>query len=469
MACSSASLYYLFYTDNLHVSHYIADYTLLLTYSSNIIIVGFTANGINLYVSIKDSSGLSYNGAKYYNYILQYQIEYTGSLTGIPVRLLGPVYTYIGYKFSSTQNYKFGVLGSLTSCAPDNSIYAYFTDNGTGKVSILKINPIQSYVKTSVSIYYSGTDVLAIEGQDYINIKSTSQYYNDCICILGSNNNYDYDIEFSNTSSLKYYSIGGGGGGGLGYGKSTNNSTFTVYGGSGGGGGGIMLGEFELEADNRINVSIGKGGVGSTGISINAMDGGSTIISGSGIGTITALGGGAGPNGSLTEGIGGVGGIGDYTGGAGAKGNSDKTLYSGNKGFTIEETSPSINLSGGGGGGGGAAVVYTPDGAWSITTGTVANGGNGGIGGGGGGGAAVNNYSSGSSVLSSKGGIGGIGYDDDIYTINGLNGGAYANNCSGIQGSGSLGGGSGGGGAAISKAQGVTNTKGGNGAFVIFF
>ena len=162
------------------------------------------------------------------------------------------------------------------------------------------------------------------------------------------------------TQSVTYLAVGGGGGAG------TNN---TDYGG-GGGGGGMLEGTLALTQGNVYTITVGAA---STARDTN---GSNTVISGTGITTVTAYGGGAGGygwNGSSA----GAGASGGNGGGAGGRsGNGAYTTYGGsalNAGGYSGGNTPSYGAGSAGGGGAGSGGGSAP-GAGSNT------GGNGGAG-----------------------------------------------------------------------------------------
>jgi len=168
----------------------------------------------------------------------------------------------------------------------------------------------------------------------------------------------------SNTT-IYYLAVGGGGSGGMNC-------------GGGGGGGAVTYGAFTLSTTTNISISVGIGGPSkpyNASTAITGSRGGNSIISGSGISTITA-GGGAGGGGtsSSTTNV-----ISDAFGGSGGGGNGNSTSP-----YTSGGTVPTLNArtyankggnytaeyGGGGGGGAGSAGA----------NGTASTGGNGGDG-----------------------------------------------------------------------------------------
>ena len=214
--------------------------------------------------------------------------------------------------------------------------------------------------------------------------------------------------------SAEYLVVAGGASGGR------NNS--------GGGGAGGLLTNYTVTPINltigvTYAITVGAGGATKT-VSGRGNDGNDSVISGTGISTITALGGGGGGanTGSEQTGAnGGSGGGGAHSGGAGGSG----TVGQGNDGGTgAGNLAPEY----GGGGGGGASAVGG--------NGTGSNGGDGGNG--------SSNSITGSAVTYAGGG------------------GGYANNTDGNGGTGGTGGG-GDGKAATAGEAGTANTGGGGG------
>jgi hypothetical protein len=240
--------------------------------------------------------------------------------------------------------------------------------------------------------------------------------------------------------TVEYLAVGGGGG------------TPARIGG-GGGGGGVLTGNITLDPGVVYTANVGPGGIGRLGsedvIDVGAAgsNGNNTVISGTGITTITAIGGGAGGmvNGSgfIYPSTGGSGGGGSTAengmSGAGAAGTAGQG-YAGGTGYAAP-------IYGGGGGGGAGAVggnrassgtasAVGGDGIQSSITGTATY-----YGGGGG----SSSYAGGSGV----GGAGGAGGG-------GTGGNALASGQNGTDGLGGGGGANGGGDFA-------TSAKGGDG------
>jgi hypothetical protein len=241
-----------------------------------------------------------------------------------------------------------------------------------------------------------------------------------------------------NPYQINYLMLAGGGGG-----ASTNGDA-----GGGGGAGGALtsytsnrdadispLSSLTFSSGTTYTITIGAGGAsGSANTDQNGSQGDNSILSGSGITTLTAVGGGYGS----TRYIGINGGNGGCGGGAGG-GDANKTGGDGTagQGFDGADKTTSNNIGCGGGGtqeaGGGEALPTGGDGLESSITGTAAYYGGGGGGGqgagtgtggnGGGGNGGAINVSGGNATANTGGGGGGQGrrYQTGAYSI-GANG-----------------------------------------------
>ena len=213
-----------------------------------------------------------------------------------------------------------------------------------------------------------------------------------------------------NRVSASYLVVAGGGGGG---GIITNGS------GGGGGAGGYLTSSFTLSTLNTYSITVGAGGTAS-------VSGSNSIVSGTGLTTVTSTGGGAGAEVSgNSSAIGGSGGGGSgQTGGtsAGAAGTSGQGNAGGTGGL--------VGANRGGGGGGGASAVGSNQ--------------NGGTGQAGAGGAGSASSISGSSVTYAGGGGGG-GNSGGAGGAGGGANGASAGTSPALSGTANTGGGGGGG------------------------
>ena len=261
----------------------------------------------------------------------------------------------------------------------------------------------------------------------------------------------DDDSTFKTAVSIDYMVLAGGGCGG-----------FSEYHGGGGGAGGLRASysttggggsqEQSLEAvkGNAITVTVGAGAAATTADNQVQNNGSDSSLSGTGISTITSLGGGAsgayganqkqsGFQGSVSP-SGGCGGGGSSSGGqqlTGGSGTSGQGYDGGNG------SGSGSNFGGGGGGGTGAAGG----------NGTGSTGGNGGNG--------ISNNITGSAVTYGGGG-GGSTYNGGTPGSGGSGGGGAGSTGQATAGTANLGGGGGG-----SERNGSTGTAGGSGIVIL--
>jgi hypothetical protein len=223
--------------------------------------------------------------------------------------------------------------------------------------------------------------------------------------------------------TASYLVVAGGGGGGASY-------------GGGGGAGGLLTSTTSLNPTQSYAVTVGAGGAGSTNSSLRGTVGSNSVLSGTGITTLTSTGGGGGGSandstGQVTGGNGGSGGGGaaNATGGtvtsSGGTGNTPSTSPSqGSNGGSGETNSLTYRAAGGGGGASAVGVNGNSSAAGNGGAGTAssisgssvtyAGGGGGGssgstagTGGAGGGGNGVGSGSGNAGTANSGGGGGG--------------------------------------------------------------
>ena len=243
------------------------------------------------------------------------------------------------------------------------------------------------------------------------------------------------DVYGANTYPVKYSIIAGGGGGGRGS---------TTYAAGGGGAGGMLEGIFFATVGTVYTTTIGGGGSAAVNNLSYSGIGNDSTISGSGLTTLKAIGGGRGSNTPITGDVWGAGqgSTGNGCGGGGGSGNSISasnffgylggpgTVNQGCEGGSGMYYSPSFN---GGGGGGGTGQP-----------GRQANTGNGPVGG------AANGGNGRASIVNGT-------------TYGGGGGGGYGDYQTGSLGNGGAGGGGQGGSNGVTAANGSTNTGGGGG------
>jgi hypothetical protein len=233
----------------------------------------------------------------------------------------------------------------------------------------------------------------------------------------------DVTLETPQTVDAEYLVVAGGGSGA----KSD----------AGGGGAGGLLTNYggtaiSLNPGTTYTATVGAGGASKTSVGLG-NDGSDSVISGTGISTVTAIGGGGGGYSNTAGGDGGSGGGAGIPGAAGSG-----TVGQGNDGGSSTDSAPEY----GGGGGGGAGAVGG--------NGTANNGGDGGNGlsnsiigsattyAGGGGGQAYQNVANAGAGGSGGGGAGdsnGIA-DSGTDGLGGGGGGCFDNGTSGAGGSG---------------------------------
>jgi hypothetical protein len=261
--------------------------------------------------------------------------------------------------------------------------------------------------------YYSGTAASANDADDTGTDGDYTWYKWTDTAATGS-------ITPAATLDVEYLMVGGGGSSGV------------SNGGGGGAGGVITATGLELTGDAAYTVTVGDGGT--TPGSGVGDDGGSSILSGSGISTLTAGGGGGGGAGSATNGRAGVATNG--SGGGGAFNNNGGT-GDGTGGTGGSQSTGGPNFGSGGGGGAGA------DG----TAGDNNNGGDGGDG--------VTNdiIETGTDVYYGGGGGGSVNGDNAAAGDGGNGGGGAGVGAGTVDGTDGLGGG-GGGGAGSSGGDG---------------
>ena len=258
------------------------------------------------------------------------------------------------------------------------------------------------------SIIYSSSNLPA-----WISLNSSNGSLTGTAPDVSSDTTYNFDIIASdgvNTSSRSfnvsvkaiimfsadYLLVGGGGAGGF-----RTDAVYYLGGGGGGGlrtsvgsngGGAAAESPLTLQTGVTYDISVGQGGVGAGyGSLSSANNGGNSSISGTGITTVTALGGGAGANPDSAG----------HNGGSGGGAGGNDSVRSGGTALTPTQGYAGGNVvhnnnAGGGGGGGGAGG---PGG--NVSSGNFK---------GGTGGAALQNSITGSSIYYSGGGPGGGGY-----------------------------------------------------------
>jgi hypothetical protein len=320
-----------------------------------------------------------------------------------------------GYWIDTTSNACTVTLPASASVGDTIEFSDYARNWGTNSVTINQNslnfqgnsspNPVYDVNGQSVRIVYSGATQGWIPTSDDDVALETPQY----------------------SGATEYLVVAGGGSGGL-----AN---------AGGGGAGGLLTNYggtaiTLSQGSTYTVTVGGGGsaISSNG---NGNDGSNSVLSGTGISTVTSIfGGGAGHGGVLDGNDGGSGGGSGYNGTGGSG-----TVGQGNDGGSSASSSPEY----GGSGGGGAGAVGG--------TGTNNSGGNGGNG--------VANSITGSSITYAGGGGGSVDSNASL-SGDGGSGGGGAGTKDGTGGSGTDGLGGGGGGVRSG-----TSGAGGSGVVIL--
>ena len=316
---------------------------------------------------------------------------------------------------------------------------------------------------TSSTVSTSGTTTSGAQnnwgtGASYTNGTNTSIVFNATTT-----------IRLTSSQTVTYYMVAGGGSGGY----ATNPSN---GGGGGGGAGGYLTGNVTLSADVSYTITIGTGGVPTGTIGSN---GGNSVVSGTGITTLTCVGGGrggGGGGGTGTPNTSGVYGVSGGSGGGAGYGNNSVQAtrnyftggsatsgqgYAGGSGYNNYATWAGTMSGGGGGGassdGSGYNNVYPPtsgsaNGGAGVSI-TMAGGNTLQIGGGGGGGS--NGITPSGTTNTCLG----------IATHGGGNGGF--NNSAGVSATANTGGGGGGTGGSAG-ASGATPGRGGSGVCIFY-
>ena len=235
-------------------------------------------------------------------------------------------------------------------------------------------------------------------------------------------------LETQQTVDIEHLSVGGGGGGG-----------YASYGGGGGAGGYVTNYDgtaITINTGTTYTIQVGTGGAGSTSAPAVGDDGEDTVISGTGLTTITATGGGGGGSGSAESGsAGGSGGGARGSSGSGGAGNVGGP--SGSPSIVQGYAGGDCDASHYGAGGGGASEVGEDGSSYPDGGHNWGDGGNGNA-----------NDITGSSVTYAGGGGGGYWhYLPSGGTGGGGNGGRGDNNTAPQDGTDGLGGGGGGSGS----------------------
>ena len=231
---------------------------------------------------------------------------------------------------------------SYTATSSPGGITGTLSQSGSGTITVSGLTTSTSYTFTVTATNTIGTSSPSSASNS---ITTPSTYSVDFLVIAGGG------------AGGRLQSGGGGGAGGY---RSSN----ATYGGSGGGA--SAESSLTFTAGTVYTITVGAGGASATSNGQTGPIGSDSVISGSGITTITSLGGGGGGAGTQTSG-GSGGGSADTTppGNIGASGTANQGYAGGN--------GNGGGAGWGGGGGGGAGAVGAN--ATGTNAGTAGNGG----------------------------------------------------------------------------------------------
>jgi hypothetical protein len=292
--------------------------------------------------------------------------------------------------------------------------------------------PVYDTEGESVNIVYSGSTKGWIPNTDGAVADETPQSYAVDFLVIAGGGGGSGDGD----------TTGGGGGGAGGYRNSFSTESS--------GGGGSSESSLTFSTGAVYTITVGNGGTARTSRTNDGSNGGDSSISGSGITTITSIGGGRGGYSQNQIGTtGGSGGGNNFTTSTAAAGTVNQG-YAGGTG-----TGPGGQNNGGGGGGGAGGV-----------------GGNGTGSGAGNGGAGLSSLITGSSVARGGGGGGGVAQGLGspplgTVTAGGGAGGAAGGNNPGNAGTANTGGGGGGGSVTGASSNDSNGGNGGSGVVIL--
>ncbi len=324
------------------------------------------------------SNGVQVNATStVYNSLVQLTATFTG---------LSNAYEPYGIKVTNPSN----LFGLLPDALFINASPVWVTSAGTLGTFIEQVTITLSALSTTDSDSQTITYALASGSSlpSGVTLNSSTGVISGTLPNITEDTTYTFTINasdgvnviprtFSITSKylipVEYLLVGGGGGSGSDV-------------GGGGGGGGFVSGSMGLATQYSYSVTVGSGGTGSGQGTTDATNGSDSILSGSSITTLTALGGGAGGrwnNYAGANGGSGGGGSANYTfnsytaGGSATQPSSSTGGFGNNGGRGTSSSAPSYGAGGGGGGAGSAGSDATPAPTSSQITSTGGKGGDG--------------------------------------------------------------------------------------------
>ena len=300
-----------------------------IVYVSSNVAIADVSKGFNILSFVENSSSVAEGGT----------LTLTFNATNIPV---GTLLYYSTDGNATTSTFTGGNTGSFVMNGFSNTVTLLPTAvpySATQNFNVV----LRAYSNTGTIIAVSNNIIAIDSAIAFINatggtiINDTANTYR--LHTFTSSGNLTIS-SLGSTGTIEYLAVGGGGGGGW-------------YGGGGGAGGVLYSSSLLVPSTGNVLIQIGGGGAGGIDTPATlAINGGNTIISGLGITTVTAFGGGRGSMGTSAlsnSSIGGSGG-GGWAGPGGDVLGSPGTFGQGNAGGAGDPATG--NWSGGGGGAG---------------------------------------------------------------------------------------------------------------------
>ena len=307
--------------------------------------------------TLTSTTGTWTNSPSSYTYQWYYSTNtpISGATSSTYVTQTGDVGDSIYCQVTATNTYgsasaNSNTVGPVISLTPVNTVAPAVTGSLTLGATLTSTTGTWTNSPSSYTYqwYYStNTPISGATSSTYVT--QSGDVGDSIYCQVTATNTYGSTSANSNTVgpvtavTVTYLAVAGGGGGG-------------VHAGGGGGAGGVLSGTFFANFETTYSITVGTGGVGTSDYTISpATNGGNSTISGTGLTTIIAIGGGAAENSSGQPNIGGSGGGGNpnnsgvrdaqNTGAAG-------TVGQGYAGGNASNSNPNVGPGGGGGAGG---------------------------------------------------------------------------------------------------------------------
>jgi hypothetical protein len=305
-------------------------------------------NGVNTNFYVGGQDATSYiNG-----YIQDFRVtngiaRYTSTPFSTPKNAFSTAIAPVGIPNAPT-------VGSATAATPTSAVVSYIMPDSDGGSTITGYTAVSSPGSITGSVSQATSGFVIITG-----LTPNTTYTFTVYATNAYGNSQSSSVSNSITTAaasapfFSYMVVAGGGGSGA--------AT-----GGGGGAGGLLTGNVTYTAGVTYTVSVGPGGQANIlSPAQTASNGTNSSISGTGLTTITAIGGGRGSSGLLTApaGTGGSGGGGCYSTSGSATVNSlgaAGTAGQGNDGGNATISTPNIGPGGGGGAGAVGSSNTTP-------------------------------------------------------------------------------------------------------------